>query len=66
LTEVPSTQKYPEGQARHALIAVDPLFSLYVPAGHAVHDALVPLPAVEWLPATHSPLPLDEMQPARQ
>ena len=43
----PARQYAPAGQARHALIAVDPLFSLYVPAGHAVHAALVPLPAVE-------------------
>jgi hypothetical protein len=27
---------------------------------------LLPLPAVEKLPAEHSPLPLDELQPARQ
>jgi hypothetical protein len=47
LTEVPTTQKYPEGHARHALNAVDPLSSLYAPAGHAKHAALVPLPAVE-------------------
>ena len=31
-----------------------------------VHDALVPLPAVEKLPAGHKPLPLDALHPARQ
>jgi hypothetical protein len=31
----------------HALNAVDALFSLYVPAGQAVHAALLPPPAIE-------------------
>ena len=43
----PARQYAPAGHAKHALNAVDPLFSLYVPAGQAVQDALVPLPAVE-------------------
>ena len=43
----PARQYAPAGHAKHALNAVDPLFSLYVPAGHAVHDALEPLPEVE-------------------
>ncbi len=43
----PAKQYAPAGQAKHALNAVDPLFSLYVPAGHAVQDALEPLPEVE-------------------
>jgi hypothetical protein len=43
----PARQYAPAGHAKHALNAVDPLFSLYVPAGHRVHDALVPLPAIE-------------------
>ena len=43
----PARQYAPPGHAKHALKAVDPVFSLYFPAGHAVQDALVPLPAVE-------------------
>ncbi len=43
----PARQYDPAGHAKHALNALDPLFSLYVPAGHAVHDALAPLPALE-------------------
>jgi hypothetical protein len=43
----PARQYAPAGHAKHALNAVDPLFSLYVPAGQRVHDALVPLPAIE-------------------
>ena len=43
----PARQYAPAGHAKHALNAVDALFSLYVPAGHAVQEALVPLPAVE-------------------
>jgi len=31
-----------------------------------MHDALMPLPAVEKLPAGHTPLPLDTLHPARQ
>jgi hypothetical protein len=62
----PARQYAPAGQAKHALNAVDPLFSLYVPAEHAAHDELVPLPAVEKLPAPHNPLPLDDEQPTKQ
>ena len=40
----PARQYAPAGHARQA---IDPLFWLYVPAGHAVQEALVPLPAVE-------------------
>ena len=45
--EQPARQYAPAGQAKHALDAVDPPFSLYVPAGHDVHNALVPLPKIE-------------------
>ncbi len=43
----PARQYVPAGHAKHALKAVELLFSLYVPAGHAVQEALAPLPAVE-------------------
>ncbi len=43
----PARQYAPAGHAKHALNAFDPLFSLYVPIGHAVQEALVPLPDVE-------------------
>jgi hypothetical protein len=43
----PAWQYAPAGQAKHALNAVDALFSLYVPAGQAVHAALLPPPAIE-------------------
>ena len=47
LDELQPTRQYdPAGHIKHALNAVDPVFSLYVPAGHAVHDTLEPLPAV--------------------
>ena len=38
----------------------------YLPPGHAMHDALMTLPAVEKLPAGHRPLPLDTLHPGRQ
>ena len=43
----PARQYDPAGHNKHAPSVVDPFAALYVPAGHAVHDALVPLPAVE-------------------
>ena len=43
----PARQYAPAGHARHAPADVDPLFTLYVPAEHKLHDAVVPLPAVE-------------------
>ena len=52
--------------AGHAAQAVLPVPGLYEPAGHALHAELVPLPAMEYDPGPHSPLPLDEAQPARQ
>ncbi len=40
-------QYAPAGHNKHAPADVDPLFTLYVPAKHVLHDAVVPLPAVE-------------------
>ena len=48
LDELQRAKQYaPAGHAKHALRAEDPFISLYVPAGHAVQAALIPLPAVE-------------------
>jgi hypothetical protein len=43
----PARQYAPAGHKKHALAEVDPLLALYVPAEHKLHDAVVPLPAVE-------------------
>jgi hypothetical protein len=43
----PARQYAPAGHNKHALADVDPLLALYVPAEHKLHDAVVPLPAVE-------------------
>ena len=56
-------QYLPAGQAAQAVL---PVPGLYDPAGHALHAELVPLPAMEYDPGPHSPLPLDEAQPAKQ
>jgi hypothetical protein len=37
-----------------------------VPSANVVHEALVPTPTIEKLPAAHSPLPLDELHQAWQ
>ncbi len=62
----PLKQYLPAGQGRHTDKSVPPVVVLYVPAGHGVHTAVVPVPNVEYEPALHVPLPAAVVQPARQ
>ncbi len=61
--DAPAKQKYPGGQGRQKEL---PNEWTNVPGKHFEHNALIPLPNKEKLPGPHSPLPLDELQPARQ
>jgi hypothetical protein len=61
--DAPAKQKNPGGQGKQKEL---PKKWTNVPGKHFEHNELVPLPKIEKLAGPHSPLPLDELQPARQ
>ncbi len=61
--DAPAKQKNPGGQGKQKEL---PNESTNVPGEHFEHNEIAPLPSKEKLPGPHSPLPLDELQPARQ